>query len=209
MKNERDRCIALAGVFQAAELASQVAHRGMADTEAMEASIHSLFQLNADSVAAVYNGLPGITTGLRIVAQQLEGANSRTMETTRYVISLLHLERKLHSNGNMQEKIASEINSSNARLAHYPMLHSNILAGIADLYSETISTLKPRIMVQGDPLHLKNPENINKIRSLLLAGIRSAMLWRQCGGGRLKILIGRKRLLQVTHDLIREIRETD
>ena len=205
MKNERDRCIALAGVFQAAELASQVAHRGMADTNAMEASMHSLFQINADSVEAVYNGLSGVSIGLRVVAQQLEGTSSRKMETTRYVISLLHLERKLNGAKGMQEKIAMGISACNDRLVHYPMLHSNILAGIAEIYSETISTLKPRIMVQGDPLHLKNPENINKIRALLLAGIRSAMLWRQCGGGRLKLLLGRNRLMHTAHTLIQEI----
>jgi high frequency lysogenization protein len=45
--------------------------------------------------------------------------------------------------------------------------------------------LSPRIMVNGDPAHLNNPENANRIRALLLAGIRAAMLWRQSGGGRL------------------------
>lgn len=209
MKNDRDRCIALAGVFQAAELASQIAHRGMADSIAMEASIFSLFQINADSVEAVYQGLPGVATGLRIVVQHLEGSSARKMETTRYVVSLFHLEKKLQQNKGMLEKIAAGIRTSNERLMHYPMLHSNILAGIADIYTETISTLKPRIMVQGDPNHLQNPENINKIRSLLLAGIRSAMLWRQCGGGRLKILFGRNRLIQVTNSLIRELNESN
>ena len=209
MKNERDRCIALAGVFQAAELASQVAHRGIADTNAMEASIHSLFQINSDTVENVYNGLSGVATGLRIIIQQLEGTNSRKLETTRYVISLLHLERKLGRNMGMQEKIAKGIRTGSDRLIHYPLLHANILAGIAEIYFDTISTLKPRIMVQGDPLHLKNPENINKIRSLLLAGIRSAMLWRQCGGSRLKILLGRNSLVHAARELMGEINAED
>lgn len=204
MKNDRDRCIALAGVFQAAELAAQVAHQGTVDSIAMGASIYSLFQIDAESVEAVYNGLAGVATGLGIVVQQLEGSSTRKMETTRYVVSLLHLERKLQKNSGMLEKIADGIRITNERLAYYPMLHSNIIAGIADIYTETISTLKPRIMVQGDPLQLKNPENINKIRSLLLAGIRSAMLWRQCGGGRFKILFGRRRLIQVSNSLILE-----
>lgn len=205
MKNERDRCIALAGVFQAAELASQVAHTGMADTAAVEASIYSLFQINADSVEKVYNGLSGVAAGLRSVVQQLQGADSRKMETTRYVVSLLHLERKLQHNMGMQEKIAMGIRTGKERLVHYPMLHPNILAGVAEVYTATISTLKPRIMVQGDPLHLKNQDNINKIRALLLAGIRSAMLWRQCGGGRLKILLGRNKLIHTGHALLQEI----
>ena len=83
----------------------------------------------------------------------------------------------------------------------------NILAGLADIYSTTISTLSPRIMVRGEPLHLQNPENINRIRALLLAGIRSAMLWRQCGGRRLQILLGRKRLWRISDDLMRRAQE--
>ncbi|MCB1762170.1 MAG: high frequency lysogenization protein HflD [Gammaproteobacteria bacterium] len=205
MKNERDRCIAFAGIFQAAELTAQVAHRGIADTQAMEASIYSLFQLNSPSVEAVYNGLAGVTSGLKIVSRMLHGSGSRNLETTKYVVSLLHLEKKLRSNRKMQQHIALGINTSLERLAHYPMLHPNILAGTAEIYSDTISRIKPQIMVQGDPLHLKNPENVNKIRSLLLAGIRSAMLWHQCGGSKLRILLSRKRVLQMTATLLQEI----
>ena len=206
MRNDRDKAIALAGVFQAADLATQIAHRGMADSDAMEASIHSLFQIDADSVEAVFGGIAGVAVGLRVLHQQLAGTGGRKMETTRYVISLLHLERKLKNNQAMLRTIRSGIENSNARLDHFPLLHSNILAGLASLYTETISTLKPRIMVQGDPLHLQNQDNIDKIRALLLAGIRAAMLWRQCGGGRLSILLGRKRLLGVSHELVQEIR---
>lgn len=201
MKNEIDRCIALAGVFQAAELASQVARRGMAETAAMEASVYSLFQTDADSVDAVYGGLAGVVGGLRVLADQLSSGKSRNMEVTRYVVALLHLERKLAKNPDMLRQISQGIHSSSERLAHFPMLHPNILGGLAELYAETISRLKPRIMVHGDPLHLQNPDNVNRIRTLLLSGIRAALLWRQCGGGRLQILLGRKKLLKCARDL--------
>lgn len=201
MRNERDRCVALAGVFQAAELASQVARRGMADSSATEASIHSLFMIDADSVAAVYGGLSGVALGLKTMIRQLEGGSARNVETTRYVISMLHLEKKLKNQSAMQGRISQGIGETTRRTEHFPMLHGNILAGLAQIYSESISTLKPRIMVQGEPLHLQNPENINRIRALLLAGIRSAMLWRQCGGGKLQIIFGRKRLLKLARSL--------
>lgn len=201
MRSERDRCIALAGIFQAAELASQVARRGMADIQSMEASIYSLFQTDADSVDAVYNGLAGVATGFRILEDQLSSSKRRNMEVTRYVISLLHLERKLAKNPQVLDRLAQGIHETTARLTHFPMLHANILSGLAGIYAETISTLKPRIMVHGEPLYLQNPENVSRIRALLLAGIRSAMLWRQCGGGRLQILFGRKKLLRCAHDL--------
>jgi high frequency lysogenization protein len=49
--------------------------------------------------------------------------------------------------------------------------------------------------VRGDPLHLQNPDNQNRVRALLLAGIRAAMLWRQVGGTRWQILLKNKQIL--------------
>lgn len=207
MKTEQDRCIALAGVFQAASLAARVARRGMAETDATEASILSLFQIDADSVAEVYGNLSGVAAGLKTLCEQLQSGRSRDIEVTRYVISLLHLERKLVHQTAMQQEIGRKISEMASRLEHFPLLHPNILAGLAEIYSTTISTLSPRIMVRGEPLHLQNPENINRIRTLLLAGIRSAMLWRQCGGRRLQILLGRKRLWRISDDLMRRAQQ--
>ncbi len=206
MKTERDRCIALAGVFQAAGLASRVARHGMADSDAMESSLYSLFQVDSASVEDVYGGLSGITDGLRTLREQLIGEKARNIDITRYVISLMHLEKKLSKQPTMLQRLSDGINSATRQLEHYPLLHSNILAAMADLYSETISNLRPRIMIQGEPLHLQNTENINRIRALLLSGIRSAILWRQCGGNRFQILLGRKRLTETANALFLEIR---
>jgi high frequency lysogenization protein len=205
MKSDRDRCIALAGVFQGATLAQQIARLGIVDSVAMEASIHSLFQIDAASVEAVYGGLSGIAFGLGELQRQLTRRDADLIETTRYVIALLHLERKLSRRGALLERIQQDIRSAENRLEHFPLLHANILAQLADTYSNTISTLKPRIMVRGEPLHLQNSDNVNRIRSLLLAGIRSAMLWRQCGGNRLHILFARKHLLRQCQTLLQQI----
>ena len=51
-------------------------------------------------------------------------------------------------------------------------------------------------MVHGAQIHLAKPDNANRIRALLLAGIRAARLWRQSGGSRLRLLLRRKLLLQ-------------
>ncbi len=208
MKNDRDRCIALAGLFQAAELARQVARHGMADANAIGSSIYSLFQTDPPSVEAVYGGSQGIVLGLETLLRQLAGGRDRDLETTRYVIALLHLERKLSRRRPMLAEIARGLEQTAARLDHFPMSHSNITAGLAGIYSQTISTLQPRIMVQGEPLYLQNPENVNRIRALLLAGIRSALLWRQCGGGRLQVLLRRSRLSQAARTLLQEARSS-
>ena len=53
------RTLAIAGVFQAAYLVQQVARRGMASETAMTASLNSLFQLDPDNAAAVFDGIQG------------------------------------------------------------------------------------------------------------------------------------------------------
>jgi high frequency lysogenization protein len=116
---------------------------------------------------------------------------------------MLKLERVLSRHREMVATIGEGIEGARDKLDHFPMLHPNLLAHLADVYSRTVSQLKPRIMVQGDPRFLQIAGNQNRIRSLLLAGIRAAWLWRQVGGSRWKILLGRKQLLAAAQDYLR------
>lgn len=197
--------IALAGVYQAAWCAQGIARRGMADTDAIEVCIHSIFQTEADDVPAVFGGFTRIAPGLRQFVKQLRGGDGRDIELTRYVIALLQLERKLNANSAMLQQIGEGIGSARSRMEHFPLLHGNILAQLSDIYSQTVSTLQPRIMVRGEALHLQNPDNQNRVRSLLLAGIRAAMLWYQVGGRRRQILFRRRRMLETAEELLRQV----
>lgn len=192
MYSDRDRTIALAGIFQAASLVQQIARRGLADSDAMGASIHSLFQIDAESVVDIFGGLQGISKGLRELHRQLAGEAKRDNELTGYLLSLIQLERKLTHQASRMSQIQEGIRETKAKLTHFPEIHSNILASLADIYASNISKLQPRVMVSGEPVYLQNPDNVNKIRSLLLSGIRSAILWRQTGGRRRQFLFNRK-----------------
>jgi high frequency lysogenization protein len=143
-----------------------------------------------------------VSLGARQLIGQLTGDVKRNSELTRYAIQLLQLERKLSRNPAMLKRISEGIALARSRLEHFPMLHPNILAQLAELYSNTVSRLQPRIIVHGEPLHLQNPENVNRIRSLLLAGIRAAILWRQTGGSRWHLLFSRGRLLAEARALV-------
>jgi len=199
--SERDRVLALAGIFQAARLTQQVARRGAADSEAVQTSIGSLFKIDSESVEDVFGGVPGLAMGLQTLCGQLEGGVTRIPEITRYAIALIQLERKLAASPPLLQKIEASMASADQRRQHFPLLHSNILAQLAQLYVDTISTLRPRIMVSGEALHLQNPDNVNKIRSLLLAGIRAARLWRQVGGRKLQVMLQRRRLVELARQL--------
>jgi high frequency lysogenization protein len=189
-----NQAIALAGVSQAAGLVQQFATSGKADDEAMQASIGSILKLDSDSVSEIYGGLPGLKFGLQQLQQQLVNTRIANPEQARYAASLVFLEKQLSKRPEMLQTIHTGIEKAQAQAAHFELLHENILANLGDLYHQTISTMQPRIMVNGEQVYLSNKDTVNKIRSLLLAGIRSALLWRQCGGSRWKFLFFRKKL---------------
>jgi high frequency lysogenization protein len=199
-QTDHDRAIALAGMMQAVDLVRSIARHGQANADDTRTCLASLLQIDAASSAAVYGGIVRLHAGLRLLEQQLE--QPRDMELTRYVVALLGLERKLARRPELLATLRAGIEDVIHNLQHYPVDHSNTIARFADLYLNSLSTLTPRIMVSGDPVHLNNPDNANRIRALLLAGIRAAILWRQSGGGRLTLLLRRNPLLRETRRLL-------
>ena len=202
-KTIQDRTLALGGLFQSAWLVDQVARTGMLPQSEYETSIGSLFEFSPASTETVFGSRYEIRRGLQILAEQLEGReDKRNPYVMRYAIGLIQLERKLAADKKMLGTIAEELEGTQHQLRHFGLTHSNVIARLADIYSNTISTLNPRIMVSGDNNNLQKQENANKVRALLLAGIRSAVLWQQCGGKRWHLLFHRKKLLQEARVLL-------
>jgi high frequency lysogenization protein len=204
MNRFEQQTIALAGVYQAAALVDNLARSGQADPVAMEKSLYSVFQTDADSTIDIFSGLDGVRYGLQKLQQQLTLPVREQIGTTRYSISVLLLAGKLLKDSKRLNRISEGIKAATAKLDLYDYTHSNQIAALADIYSGAISDLSPRIMVQGDPLHLQNPVTQNRIRALLLAGIRAAILWRQLGGSRLQLIIKRKLLVKTAKQLLNQ-----
>ncbi len=199
-----DRTLALAGVFQAASLVDQIANRGMANNAIIENTLETLFKFDADRVEAVYGGVIGVQHGLRVMCEQFQSSRAtRDVNITRYVVSLLVLERKLMANPAMQQQLREKLAAIENQLEFFSLSHDTMFAKLAEVYKSTISRLGPRIMVQGDQPWLSNETNANRVRALLLGGIRSAVLWRQCGGSRWQILFGRKKIIDACRFLLR------
>lgn len=197
LKSLHGQTLALAGLYQAARLVQQTAHGRIRDAAATRASIGSIFMTSPASVDDVYDGTAGLVTGLALLREQLGNGNAgRDPELTGYVITVMHLERKLSRQPALLEMIARGIDALRNDGTYGPEPTPDIIAALAEIYTDTISTLTPRIMVQGEPAILNSPESRDMIRALLLAGMRAAVLWRQCGGGRIRLLFGRKALLQ-------------
>ncbi len=188
----KDRVLALAGIFQACRLVQQAARKNMVDNEALEACLVSIVNVNADTTAAVYGGTQALRLGLRTLQEQLDkGAVPRDLELARYVVSVMHLERQLAKQPEMLSGIGVAIEATQQKRETMAITHPEVIAQLAAIYSDTISTLAPRIIVQGEEGYLSNPETANKVRALLLAAIRSAWLWHQVGGRRWQLVFGR------------------
>lgn len=204
--SKRDLTLAFAGIFQAASLVKQIANTGMANSAVIESSLETLFKFDAETVEDVYGGVAGVGAGIRELNKQFSSSkDERDIEITRYVISILTLEKKLSSNRDMLDQIATSLENIKSGLDYFSLMHENTLLKIGQLYKDTISNLNPRIIVSGEQTHLGNEKNASRIRTLLLAGLRSAILWRQCGGTRWSILFNRKRYETESTLLLREL----
>ena len=197
--------IALAGIAQATYLVHQLATTGKADKDAMQASLNSILTLDVDNPVDVYGGLAGIKIGLEKISSQLSTQRINNPEQARYAASLVFLESKFSEETEMQTKVHNKITMVQKQSEHFGINHENVIANLADIYHTTISTINPRIMVNGDQTYLSSPTIINKIRALLLAGIRSAMLWKQCGGSRWRFIFYRRKIQTEAEFLLSEI----
>ena len=71
-------------------------------------------------------------------------------------------------------------------------------------YADTLSQLKPRVMVQGNPLQLAQSSVVAQIRAALLAAVRSAVLWRQLGGSYWDFVLRRGAMSRIARELLEQ-----
>lgn len=196
-----ERVLALAGLFQAATLAQQLANDGRCDDTAMAASIASVFRIDAPSVVGVYGDVASVRLGLRQLITLLD-ENQRDVAITRMAFTVMRLERSLARRGDLLDQLQQGIVSAQRQVEHFGMESPQVVKRLAELYATTLSTLKPRVMVTGNPQQLQQPAVVEKVRANLLAAMRSAVLWRQLGGRQWQLLLYRKQASMLARGLL-------
>lgn len=201
----RDSVIALAAVCQAAAVVQQIAHKGSASNDTIETLLQSILEQNPTTTEQVYGRLSALKLGLNTLFDQISVSHShRDREIARYVANLLSLERRLARNGAMLDTLGMRISQAKKQCEHFPVTHDNVIANLAGIYKDTISTLPLRIQVTGNPRYLEAKDNQMRVRAVLLAGIRAAVLWRQCGGRRRYLLLQRGRYEDSVRQLLND-----
>lgn len=208
----KDQTITLAAICQAAHFVQQISRTGQIDESELSILVKSITITSPENTLAVFGGdLVNVKVGLKLLINHLgDPANSKENkgkdpELTRYIISLINLERKLIKKPKQLAKLGERIDSSKRQLEHYDITSETLIASFASIYSDIISPLGSRIQVTGEPNILKQTVNQHKIRALLLAGIRAAVLWRQVGGKRRNILFSRNKIVKTAQQLLNTI----
>jgi high frequency lysogenization protein len=206
--------LALAGVFQAAGLVHQLAHEGRADADAFRASVDSVLKLDADDTETVFGGVAGVRRGLEFVREKLANPGETVeVEIARYVVSLLHLSAQLARRPAMQDAIREGIETIGKQMTFFATdeedVHPALIEKLAELYIQTLSTITPRIIVNGEHGYLVNPAVAARVRAALLAGVRAGFLWRQLGGRRWQLLFSRRRIVTDARELLAGMPQTE
>jgi len=199
----KERIMALAGIFQATELVRQAANHGTWSGYAADTCLESLLAIEADSVEDIFGSADRLRLGAETLISILQG-DRRYMESLGYAVSIMQLENNFRKKPQMQALIGTELLSivdidDGAEIHEIKDLQAQ---KIATLYTQTMSTISPRIVINGRPQHLQIDRTVNWIRTLLFAGLRSSVLWRQMGGGRFSLMFGRKKMLEQVETLL-------
>ncbi len=193
--------IALAGVFQAAALVRATATSGSQDAAALEASIASILRVDVDDAAGAFGGLGNVRLGLEALVQQLDRTPG-DVAVSQIAVTVLRVERKLSGRPAMLQSLREGIEAIQRQVDHLGVTHTSVLARLSELYANTLSNLRPRVVVQGNPLYLQQPAQVERIRSTLLAGVRAAVLWRQIGGSQWQLLFKRSQIVMLARGML-------
>ena len=214
--------IALAAVAQSAALVAKLAAHGNASQTELIASVNPLLALNPSSEADVYPNLGHLNLGLRTLNDMFTQVRSpENASVVRYTLGMLLLRNKLEASPSMQTTIrnglqpiqplllipenATPWRMEDAEKTEGQLRQEQTFEQLAALYQDTISTLGHRIQVRGQVDYLQNNYVATRVRSLLLAGIRSAVLWHQLGGRRWRLIVYRKRVQETASTLRRRL----
>jgi high frequency lysogenization protein len=194
--------LALAAVVQSARLVDQMARTGSYPQEFLTPLIQSLFAFTPVRVEEIYGSRAALRLGLQNLTVLLSGQDAEeSRDMVRYVLGLLHLERKFAARPRMMSTVRERLEHAQLRAEHFANRPQDVCHNLSGIYTDTLSTLSFRIKVTGSAHLLQDSRNADLVRAALLAGVRAAFLWRQLGGRRWRLVLQRRRLLHIARRL--------
>lgn len=200
----KDSTIAFAGMLQAGELVRQTATSGHCSGTAAAVSVGSVFKRSPQSTADVYGGAAGVRVGLQVLTELFSARQKHeSMPALNYALGLTKVYKELQRQPARLQAMGNDLDLvEKAWRDSDEALDDSVIAQLADVYKRQISTLRFRLAVSGKPQILKQPEKAAFVRAILLAGLRSAILWHQVGGRQWQLIFRRGKMLQEARSLL-------
>src|SRR5690606_25288349 len=189
-----NRMLALAGVAQALAQVRRIADTGQADAAVLSTALDSVFRVDAASAEAVYGDASALRPGLLLLRSYFRNESEDAL-LPRLGLAVLQLERRFVRD-EAAERVHRRILALAPQAEREGSTHPDVLAALGALYANTVSKLRPRVMVQGNPHYLGQAGVVAEIRAVLLAALRSAVLWRQLGGSLWDFMLRRRQMLE-------------
>lgn len=219
LTSRQNRLLALAGVFEAAQITHMTAMTGLQSVGEsgnfyFECLIKASLNIrptenHANQTLQFFERFTDLSLGLQVLEESINQpfsslpkgrvpkiANAKLPMT--YAMSLLQLEKKVYSNPAFVQKIEETQQQVLKQLCFFDQnyLHPSLIANLAQTYVETAGQIQPRILIRGDSQAFKDSNHTNRIRASLFTGLQMAHLWRQLGGSSMQLIFGKRKVLR-------------
>ena len=214
MKNIRSESIALAALFQCCTQINRIAHTGYCDEQAVSTVFRALLVTNPKTIEDIYK-ISELKTGFRglIEGFSAEGITDNSAnELVKLAMQVISLTDRIVRNTSLYNRLSNEIDTLKDQIEKAcpdflegktsVVLSSENVEKFAQLYQSLISPNFSKLLIFGEERFLSSTENQNRIRALLLAGIRAVVLWNQVGGKKLYLMFRRKDILSYASEQI-------
>lgn len=202
----KEQLVALAAVIQNCLLVDQLARTGTASGEDLRFAVQLLLAPDSTRATASLQGAANIRAGAEFL-EQLLGGERRALSPNvlRYAVNVLYLQRRLQRDPANRDRVYAGIARAARQAELFSPLHDNVLTNLAQIYQDTLGRYQLRIQVRGESGYLLQPAVAARVRCLLFAAIRAAVLWQQLGGRRWHLFLYRRRCLDILRDLKRRL----
>ncbi|WP_460711039.1 high frequency lysogenization protein HflD [Lysobacter terrae] len=196
-----NRVLALAGLVQALAQVRRIADTGQAHADVLATALDSVFRIDANSTAEIYGGARSLRTGLMLLRDYFTGAMPDD-QLPRLALAVIQLERRFVRDEDMVSRVLTGIRALEEASQRLGSSHPDVLNALGSLYADTLSHLRPRVLVQGNPHYLGQAAVVAEVRAVLLSAVRSAVLWRQLGGSLWDFLLRKRAMGEVVQELL-------
>jgi high frequency lysogenization protein len=205
----RDKTLALAAIFQAAGLANELARKGSTDSSVEAFLTQTVLVMDTDNISEIYPSIDGLKPGLRwlegCLLEQGRGLQNAG-EIIRIALGVIQVEGQFNEHEGVQNTLRTRLENINRQRVMNPDMSSTELNNLlGSAYVDSLGQLRFRVQIRGDAKQLQAPGMAERIRAILLAGVRAAWLWRRLGGRRWHLIFTRGQILREIREIAKSV----